>query len=407
VSAITGIIQATQATPQTTSSTSYVDISCETSALSNGVRYFVTYHCGQSADSTSRLAHSQLLHGATQVAQGGGEGWSAGAPYGVPQTQGFFTVVGNGSDTLKFQGKVNAGTGTFGAMWIIAIPMTDFGAENTDWWYSGTDSDSLEVDDAGTGSFTTIRTETWTLPAEDVLVFASVEVQPTTGAGTEDVQVRLRIAGTSLDRIHVQECEDPSDRMCPAWATLATGLSGSTTFLIDLISVGAAVFDARRSRIFVVRKDVFNQVVTDGNTANNQSTSTTYADVSGYGATIVPTETAYVLAIANHVLSNSSVAGACRSRIHNQTDNTNFGTDTGQPPANQSQDEMVTIVAACEQRSASTEYRVQIAAAVAAQTAELGGLTGTIDSELLLIELSTAAAAPAPTMDPIMMGAVF
>jgi hypothetical protein len=404
VSAIAGILQAVQATQQTTASTSYVDISCAlASPLANGVTYWVGYHCGQSSDNSARITHSRLMHGTAEIGEGGGEGFAAAAPYGVPQTQGWTVIVGNGTDGLRFQGKTNAGTSTFGCMWIVAIPLP--GVQNTDWWFSGIDAATpLDVNDAATGSDTTIRTATWTLPAEDMLVFASVEIpMPTLSATTEDVRVRLLVNGTPHDRVHIQESEDIADVQCPAWATLYTGLSGSTTFALDMQSFAGAFFDARRSRILVIRKAAFSQVIRTVNTANNQRAATSYADVSGYAATIVPTEPAHVFAIANHAISNSSVGGVCRTRLWNQTDSTVFADDTGQPPNNQAQDEMITLVAACESRSASTEYRVQMAAFSAAHTAELGGLTGTLESELLLIELSVPGGAPAATINPILM----
>lgn len=409
MTAITGIIQATQSTLQSTASGAYVDIGCTTTALANGVRYWVLYHCGAGAGSTSNEAFAQLLHGSTQVAEAGGEGSGSAHEFSSPGAFGTaLHVVGDGTSVLKWQGKSGNATGVkFGAMWIIAIPMTLMGTQNVDWWYSDPGGATNTIDNAATGSNTTVLTETWTMPAEDVLVFASVELPQSGAAGTEDVGCRLLIGGTAVARTQLQENEDPTDVFCPSWALLKSGLSGSTTFAIDMQSFGAAVFDARRPRIFVIRKAVFNQVVRDTNTANNQSTSTTYADVSGYGATIVSTVvTAFILAVANHATSNNSTGGACLSRLHNQTDNTDFCTATGQPPNNSGQDVMLVSLAACEQRSASTEYRVQMAAAVSAQTAELGGLTGTVESELLLIELSVPDVVVS-TIDPILMGADF
>jgi hypothetical protein len=406
---ITPII-AVQDTVQSTTSTSYTNIGCETAALANGIKYLVFFHGTTGADTNSRLAFLQLLHGATQIAESGGESFlNANIAYNGPKCVGIAVVVGDGTSTLKFQGKTNAGTGRFGAMCIVAIPMTLFGTEGVDWYADYTDSTTKVVNDATAGVTTDVLRKTdWDFGAsQDWMVFGSYESLSdafTLGRSTHTEMTFGAGAGTKVDCDTNREGEDPLDIEPMFVATLET-LAGVTEVALRIAGSGASEVDARRPRLVAIRCGAWNQIYHDNFTGTRaQPTSLTYVDAGILDPpTFTPVESnAYVLTLLNGNCGTANAAATGLTQLVNVTAGTNHCIDSGSSPNNVA-DDLPWNAMVCQQISTPTDYKIQVRSSSAGVVTRYPADAGD-RAQIFQWELSVPNAA---SIDPILMGAVF
>lgn len=399
-------ITAFQDTEQSTSSTTPVDANCETSALSNGVDYLIIYTGNVGGGATSEQPRMQLLFGSTVLGWVSGEGRGLDNHWDGAQCSGFRKVTGNGTDTLKFQIWCGlSGDLTYaGAMAIIAIPLTEL-TENTDYWFSGTNSGTDEVTDAST-SWETWRSQAFTLPASgDYLVLMSGECQAeNSGGGQADSWgARYYVDSTEIVPMdtgtgHNQEWEDDTDYDSVTVASLVLSLSsGSRTFKMECGSRGSATANFRRSNIFVIRKAAFDQIIQTRDTTGTSTTSTSFVDFSGLNTTYTPNQQEYVVVMAHTVPGNSTTYTAT-TELLNDSDSTEHRVNSGEYNNDNGFDTercgVPNLLAHCGQYSTAKNWKVRFRAD-AGGTAVIGRNrpnTGGVESNFIFWGLTTAEA---------------
>lgn len=405
---VTGIIQASQLSVQTVASASYEDVACETAALADGVDYLVWLRGSCGADSSSRLAHLQLLHGATQIAEAGGEAAAAAATgFCSPALCGVRKVTGDGSSTLKFQSKRNAGTGRAQAMSAIAIPMTLFGTEGADYHASMTNAADEVVSDATTADWTDVMSVDWDFGAsQDWLILGSFETDFDALTADRGTAARLLVDGVALDCLQSKDGEDPLDIMSWAFGTLET-LSGVKTIKLQVISSGTAETDVRRPNLIAIRKDHWNQIArTQYESTRQVEGDGTYTQLTELDTTVAPVSAgAHVLTMVAGNCSISTFAHTALAKLRNATDATDFCTDSGDSQNNNADDACL-WVAACEALAGAKDYEFWFRSSDAAADARV---PSNDDERVQLIawELATPDAPASTTVDPILMGSVF
>jgi hypothetical protein len=386
LTAVSGItpICVSQDEEQSTTSTSYVDADCETEVLASGVDYLVIY-CGNLGDTgTSGRAYMQLLHGSTAIGYAAGEGSGLGVHGACGQIQGYALATGNGTDTLKFQFRTVSATAYAGAMSIIAIPLTEL-TEGIDYWFDGTSSSTLEVQDAST-SWETLRSANFSIPdSGDYLVLMSCEGRPNGASNTTASRTRYLIESTYIAETEaggvgtIVEWEWDGDYNNHAMATMETLTAGSKTFKIECASRTSATTDFRRSNMFVFRKASFDQIVqTRDSTGDSSITSTSYVDFSGLDTTYTPNQDEYVIALGYAIPGNDS-AQITFMQLYNDSDSMEFRVDSGMygnyfngtgGGFTTSSDLVPTIMANCKRYVSAKDWNVQCR--VTAQTGKVG-----------------------------------
>lgn len=395
---------------QATTSTSYTDISCTTSALVNGKDYFVIVRGSEGADSSSRRAFIQALFGATQIAEGGGEAFGAAgitlSAWAGPQCLGFNKVTGDGSSVLKLQGKTSAGTGRFGAMFLHATPLDSL-VSGTDYHSSCTTATTEIVSDATTASWSDVASVTWTFDGAAWAIFGSFEIDcdAFTAGRTSGARMEIDASGTATPNcIQNAEGENAADIRCAAFMTIESLSSGSHGIKLQVISGGTAEVDARRPNLFALRLGAFNQSLTGSYASTRISTSSaTYVDLGQLDKTIVPTITAPVLVLYSGNCGQTSANNVALSRVWNQTASTAHCIDSGEG-ANASGDDLPWFIGHCASLSSSTEFRAQIARSSNNVNNVRYASNDNERLQVLVLELSVPTTGG---LDPIMMGAVF
>lgn len=386
-------------TIENTTSTSYVDTSCETVALDNGVNYFVRYYGNVGSNNTSDVPKMRLLHGAAVVGEVGAEGRGNSANNDSTQCQGYAYVTGDGSSTLKFQFMTSGNTAYVGAMIIAATPLTLL-TSTSDYWYSGTDSASNEVTDAS-ASWETLRSQAFTLPdAGNYLVLMSCEAQASSNGGTSDAHMtRFYVGSTELCPTdsagvgYLQEWEDDTDWDGISMATIVNLSSGSNTFTIECASRGS-LSNFRRSRIWVFRCASFTKIEQTQDTNGATTSSSSFVDFSGLDTTFTPTQTAYVM-ILSHVIMRLSTLYAAVGQLYNNSDSLAYRPDSGEYNNDygfdSNADIVPTVMTHCGQYSTAKAWRTQYRAE--SGTAAIGrnrNDDGGVESNMIFWELATA-----------------
>lgn len=397
-------IVATQFTEQSTSSTSYTSAGCTTSALANGVEYLVLYGMSYGSDSNSALPQARLLFGSsTTLAENYNEGWHS-VFFDSGRLQGICKVTGDGSSTLAFQFEVGTGSTAYaGAMFIVAISLDDLGTQNTDWWFSGTDSATDELSNAAIDGWDTVRSQAWTLSAGDYIVLMSCEgTQGDTATNSRAGQCRFRVAGSTMGSEYHLELEDAG--IYNSWMGMdkLTLSSGSNTFAIEAGTRTAAEADFRRSRIFVCKASVLDQVVRAVDTTGSTSSSTSYVDFITQSYT--PNQTEDVLVLGHAVCGNPTLPYVCQTQLYNATDTAVICQDGAQFENDQSVNNgdqypvfsAGVISSASGAKSVKLQFRQQRESGGSSGTAHIGlaadDSTG-VQSTLLIISLTTASSA--------------
>lgn len=318
--AITPIV-ATNAAGSTTTSSSFVDASCTTAALDNGVVYLVlalASHSTEGAFPTTSGSEMEARFGTTRYALSAFVGpfanFNAGDTANGGILQAAFTVTGDGSSTLNMRVRANAGTDTvrWGSAQFIAIPLTAL-TLNTDYWVAeASNSDSSEVvatdatwvQGAGGGqlSFTPGTTG-------DYLIVASSEGFISGTIGTQETfRARLRQDATTTIGTGTETSLDVDAALSASYApslfaldvvagTASTPIAFRWEFSNDTAGDACAY---RRSRIYAIRLDAFTDyaaIVDGGDIVANAGDDDAANDLSFDFGSSIPT---LVLANCSH-----------------------------------------------------------------------------------------------------------
>lgn len=317
--AITPVV-ATNPTGGTTTSGTFVDASCTTAALANGVTYLVlalSSHSTEGAFPTTSGSEMEARFGTTRYALSSFLGVFANFNSGDSANGGIlqaaFTVTGNGSNTLNMRVRVNGGTDTcrWGSAQFIAIPLTAL-TLNTDYWVAeATNSDTGEVTATGatwvTGASGGALTFT---PAttEDFLIIGSAEGFISGTIGTQETfRMRLRQDGTTTIGTGTEQSLDVDAVTSAVWGPSCYSIdvrsltAVSTTIRWEYSNDTAGQACAyRRSRVFAIRLSAFTAygaIVNGGDiVANAGDTDASNGLTFNFGSS-VPT---LVLAACSH-----------------------------------------------------------------------------------------------------------
>lgn len=411
-------ITCTQNTQQSTTSSGENSANCTTASLTNSTDFLVIYAGNHGNNSTSGIPIHRTRFGASGTPSDGTEqAFTASEGRGLSNhwdsggNAGFARATGDGSDAEKLNMTDGLGnTSYFGAMQVIAVPLnSDFGSEDTDWFYDGTDSATEEVSGVG-NTWTDIRSVNFTLPSptQDWIVLMSVEAHVDGGSATDGAAVRFQVGGTTLGSEYHEEWENNSDFFSFAYAGVVESLaSGSTTFRIQGQNRStASVFDARRSRIWAFRVDQFDQVVeTTDTTGDSGFTGTSASDTESFlTTTYTPNQSEYVLVLGNVVGGNSTTQTTTMD-LRNSTDTTDLQVAAGEYENDNGydadRDQKLTLLAATESISSAKQYRIRYY--VDGGTGTVGrdpDNTGAVESRLVFWGL-TEAVTGNPVLAPV------
>lgn len=317
--AITPIV-ATNATGSTTTSSTFVDASCTTAALANGVIYLVlalSSHSTEGAFPTTSGSEMEARFGTTRYALssfvGAFANFNAGDTANGGILQAAFTVTGDGSSTLNMRVRRNAGTDTvrWGSAQFIAIPLTAL-TLNTDYWVAeSTNSDTAEVvaTDAtwvtgASGGALTFTPAT----SESFLIIGSGEGFISGAIGSQETfRARLRRDGTTTIGTGTEQSLDVDAALSASF--------GPSNYAIDVLSLTAVSTtirweysndvsgDAcayRRSRVYAIRLAAFtaaSSIVNGGNIVANASDTDAANSLTWNFGSSIPT---LVLACCSH-----------------------------------------------------------------------------------------------------------
>lgn len=326
-------------TPQNTTSTTLISANCTTAVLPNGVDHFVFYCGNHGGNTASARGTLQLDHGSTNIGLSHQEGLNVLHHTSQGQCFGGRMVTGNGIDALNFKFSTVSNTCQVGAMSIMALPLAAL-VEGQDYWFSGTNSASYEVSNA-VSSWEDLREITFTVPVTgDYMVFPSAEGRPAEALGSvaDRTRVRMSVDGTFILEAstnsgvgYVSEWEDNAGVHNQAGVRVMNLTAGEHTMLIECASVSGftARSDYRRSNIFILNMQSFDQYIQTQDTTGQTTTSSTFADFTGLNQSYTPNQNEHVLHLAYTVPSNS-VNIPTSIEIRNSTNSTSHCVDAGE-----------------------------------------------------------------------------
>lgn len=310
-------------TVQTTTSTTYVasDTTIAAGSLPAGT-YLVAWGAAVGINNANEITFVRLLRGATVIAELGSEGNStSGTPVGGRSASGYWLGSLSGSEalTIQYRSSLNTATASIDSKFIKAIRLDLSIAADTDYWTTGSqESGTDETANAATASFTTVKTLTKTFDstnAQDYIVLASMEISP--DSTTNDCNAKLVVDNQDVTS-QTQEGEDATDIYGYVAADLRTIGSGSKTITLQGQSVGSATCDFLRSRIYVFRAGIFDQVQEDESLDESTLASSTWTTKNTL--TYTPNQSENVLIVTTRLLGSSAAATAPATRINNTTD---------------------------------------------------------------------------------------
>lgn len=426
---MTLILSTTQNTDQTTTSSTYVDVSgTETGALVNGVEYAVFFRCNIANQSAGSVGDARLVFGTTEIMKAAAESASPNESFSGDQVQGVAVVTGNGSDTLKFQFLADGGSGTAvaGAASIVAIPL-DTLTEGTDWFYDQGSDTPVNLNTTAT----TINTATFTIPDNgNYIVISCCETSFDAGSGVADAaRVQMSIAGVAprpdpddlIGGFNQKEWEDDRDVFTWCLMKVQSLVAGSNTFVISGASrdVSGDV-NGRRGNILVLRAASFDQLqFSDTVAAAAEGTSTTaatYQDVTDLDVSYTPNQVEKALVLGFVPTVSSDVIDSTVLQLQNVTDAVNYLTDAGQRQndggLDSGADNPVVFLPALATglTVAAKTFRVEVRATNAGDTAGAGRNqddTAACDSTLLVLSMEGIEAGPVGEQPAIFFGCDF
>jgi hypothetical protein len=373
-------IYARQNTEQTTTSTTYVDASCETAALTDGVDYLVMYRGNTGASASTSVSKMRLVHDTDVIAEMIAESGFEANHYSSAECQGYARVTGDGVATLAFEFAVSAGTGYAGSMSIVAVPLDQL-VENHDFFYSGTNSATLEVDNASFSVWVEQRSATFAIgETGDYLILMSSEGSPAASGGGVGNAARVRWRHDSADLFPVaasqyalKEWESDGDFFGFAFCGVKSLTVGDNTIDVECASRSTALGDYRRSRIWAIRANAFDQLVQLETLTGLNTTSDTFVDFQAQAFT--PNQTEDVIALsATYAASDAGQRGPLMQMVMKHGDGcVNSGFTTNDGGFNASSDKMPIVMADVDpQLAAAHTYKNQGRSSVNTATASFG-----------------------------------
>lgn len=319
-----------------TTSTSLVDAGCTVSVASGVQETFdimVAYRANFGGNDNAQVGEAICLHTDSSVVLGQASAESNGGSvhYSGGQLQGFARVTVNANHNIKLRHRniTSSDTNFTGSRGIVGIYLAqphdifndgvdDFDlphvvtcVENSDFFYSGTNSASAETAAIG-NTWTTVRTVDFTLPsAGNYRIFFSAEATMSGGSATDGAQCRFQIDGTTQGAEWVREWEDDGDRPNFAYTDVVSLSAGSRTFRVQMQNRNPlSIVLPFRSRIWAFRADSFLAGSQDVETTGDSAvTHTTYSDSDIFMSTpytaFLPTE--QVLGFATLCMGSSGV----------------------------------------------------------------------------------------------------
>ncbi|HZM64196.1 MAG TPA: DUF2341 domain-containing protein, partial [Candidatus Saccharimonadales bacterium] len=350
------VASATSETGQSTTSTTFVD--SDTSIASGSLpagTYFVAWGAGAANSSANGLANVRLVRGSTEIAYNSYEGSiaSSAANTGLARS-GYWLGTLSGSEALTIQYDGTTGTTYIDSKFIKAIRLDTSLIADTDYFTSGSqESSSDETANAATGSFTNIKTLTKTFGSatENYLVFASMEISPDSTAN--DCTAQIEVDGAASETA-TMEGEDTADQFGYALAKVFSIGSGSKNIRLQGQSVGGATCDFLRSRIYVFRASIFDQVVENYSSGESTLASSTWTDKNSQAYT--PNQSETVMVIGSRSLGTGATSCAAATRID---DGTTQYVDTHSYVPNNTTDYWKGMSAASKTVSSATTFKIQ------------------------------------------------
>ena len=402
-------IPATQNTEQSVSAASgEVNLNCDTAALEDGVVYLIDYTGNHGGSDTSAVSQMRLRFGSTvltgtEYGNSVGEGRGLDNHWDSGHCCGWALVTGDGSSKLGFTGlSVTSGdTAYFGAMSILAWPITDFEVlfEDSSSNPTHTNSATAEQTDVSTSGFTDIRSQDVTVEAGDYLVLMSVECFGMSSEGSTRHNTHFVVDGTELcfdtTNHFREELEDTRDRFNMRIARVHTFESGGdVTVAIQGRSENAAECDYGRSRIFLIPLAQFDQVVTNIDADGGSTTQSSFGTDAICTQAYTPNQDEYVWVIASGQ-GTTNVSNTGNTQLTNTTDAVNYCVDSGEYN-NQSTGDSVPV---------ALSAAPQLTAAGGAKTFEIqmrtnSGTYSIAGAELNLIGMTTVGGGGGTTLTP-------
>lgn len=309
---------------ENTTSTTYVatDTSIASGSLPAGT-YLVAWGAGVGNSINSEIATARLVRGSTEIGVSGSEANGGGAANNGRSPAGFWLGTLSGSEALTIEFKISVGTATayIDSKFIKAVRLDDKLVENVDYYTTGPQEDGAdEATNVSTSGLTTIKSLTKTFHAsgsQNYIMLASMEISPDSTAN--DCIAQLTVDGTAVTT-QTGEGEDVADIYNYLAVDVRTLGSGSKTISLEGQSVGSATCDFMRSRIYVLRANIFDQVVENESLSESTLASTTWTDKNSI--TYTPNQSEDVMVLINQLSGSSSTASPLSTRIYNSTDAT-------------------------------------------------------------------------------------
>lgn len=362
------VASATSETQQTTTSTTFTasDTSIASGSLPSGT-YFVAWGAAVANSNNANVSNARLVRGSTEIAALSYESMTATAANMGIARSGYWLGTLSGSEALTIQYSSTAGTTYIDSKFIKAIRLDTNLVADTDYFTSGSQESSAdEVANVSTSGWTDIKTLAKTFHStdtQDYLVFASMEISPDNV--TNDCSARLEVDGTPGMTSNL-EGEDITDQQGYAVAKVYSVDGGSKSIKLQGQSVGGATCDYRRSRIYVFRASVFDQVAEDYSAAETTLASSTWTDKNTKVYT--PNQSETVMVIGSRALSTNNATCGVATRFD---DGTTQYADAQALVANGASDYLIGMSAASLSVSAAKTFKVQFQRSTGSCTARI------------------------------------
>ena len=321
------LASSTSETQQTTTSTTYTasDTSIASSSLPAGT-YMVAWGAAVANSNANEITWARLVRGSTVVAELGSEANAASAANNGRSPGGYWlgTLSGSEALTIEYRVTLNTTTGYIDSKFIKAMRLDTTLTADADYWTTGSqEAGTDEITNATTASYSTVKTLTKTFhasSAQNYIVLGSMEISPDNA--TNDCNAKLVVDGTDVS-VQTQEGEDTTDIYGYTVADLVNIGTGSKTITLQGQSVGSATCDFLRSRIYVFRANIFDQVLENESLGESTLASATWTTKTTQAYT--PNQSEDVMVITNQQLGSNAAASPAATRINNTTDAVVYG----------------------------------------------------------------------------------
>ena len=343
------------------------DTSIASSSLPAGT-YFVAWGAALANSGNGNVSTARLMRGSTEITALSHESMTAtSAVHGIARS-GYWLGTLSGSEALTIQYYGSAGITHIDSKFIKAVRLDTALVEDTDFYTTGSqESTANEVTDAVTTGWTDVKALTKTFHStatQNYLVFASMGISP--DSTTNDCSARLEVDGAA-SMVSTLEGEDTADQQGYAVAKVFSIGSGSKSIKLQGQSVGGATCDFRRSRIYVFRTNVFDQVVENYSSAESTLASATWTDKNSQVYT--PNQTENVMVVGSRIQGTGDAACSIATRINDGT--TQYADATGFVPNNATTDYATGMTAASKLINNATTFKIQFQRATGACTVKI------------------------------------